>query len=367
MKIFKNNPIEDGFFMPAEYEEHEATIMIWPERPGSWPYGAVEARNAFADVIRNIAFGEKVYLACNSESTYLDAKDRFLGEDNIEVISIPSNDAWARDVAPTFLINEKRELRAVNWEFNAWGGEVDGLYKDYEEDNAFAKNIAKHLEVDVYDASPFVLEGGSIHVDSCGNLMTTKACLLSKGRNPYLTQKEIEERLKNYTGAKKIIWLPNGIYMDETNEHIDNMCAFIGPNEAVLAWCEDKLDEQYPMSEKSLEALEEAGIKVHKLPVPKKHVCVLQEELEGYVFAEGEDMRGAGERLAASYVNFYFANECVLVPQFGGDNEESDKEAIRILSELITDRRVVGIDAKAILLGGGNIHCITQQIPRRKV
>ena len=175
------------------------------------------------------------------------------------------------------------------------------------------------------------------------------------------------QELKNYLGAQKIVWLPRGIYNDETNEHVDNVCAYVGPAEVVLAWTEDENDPQYALSRASLDALEAATdakgrhFTVHKLPIPAKPICVTEEELQGYAFEEGEDTREAGERLAASYVNFYISNGGIILPQFG---DENDAEAVRILGGLFPGRRVYPIPARSILVGGGNIHCVTQQIPR---
>jgi agmatine deiminase len=224
-------------------------------------------------------------------------------------------------------------------------------------------------EIDYYDATPFVLEGGSIHSDGEGTVMVTETCLLSPGRNPDMSKEEIENTLKKYLGAKKVLWLPKGIYNDETNEHVDNVCAFIAPGEVVLAWTDNEDDPQYAMSSADLLYLENVTdakgrkLKVHKLPIPEHPVLIEQKDLDNYVFEEGEDEREVGERLAASYVNFYFINGAALVPQFGGENEDSDRRALEILRGLCPDRVIIGIDARSILLGGGNIHCITQQIP----
>ena len=170
----------------------------------------------------------------------------------------------------------------------------------------------------------------------------------------------------NYLGAEKVIWLPYGIYQDETNEHVDNVATFVGPAELVLAWTDDQNDPQYAMSAADLELLKkETDAKgrpftIHKLPIPALHQVVTEEDLPGYIYEEGEEERYAGERLAASYVNFYIANKSVLVPQF---QDVNDQVALDILSKCFPDRKVVGIPARDILLGGGNIHCITQQIP----
>ena len=287
------------------------------------------------------------------------------------VFEAETDDAWARDMAPTF-VRKGRNVRAVNWSFNAWGGTEDGLYASWGLDDAFAKDFARREGYVCYDAAPFVLEGGSIHSDGEGTVMVTEACLLSKGRNPQLSKEQIEEKLKTYLGAEKVLWLPRGIYMDETNEHVDNVCAFVAPAEVVLAWTEDPEDPQYPLSLETFQYLESQTdakgrkIAVHKLPIPDVPVCVTPEDLEGYVFEEGEDTREVGERLAASYVNFYFSNGAVIMPAFGGKNAESDHRAAEIMRKLCPQREVIPVYAGDILTGGGNIHCITQQIPQGK-
>ena len=366
--ILKTLPADDGFYMPGEYEPQKGCIMIWPERPGSWPYGAKAARRAFRNIIAAIAESEEVFVAA-SEKCFENAVSELSDIENVHVFKAETDDAWARDVAPTFVKNNAGIVRAVNWTFNAWGGDYNGLYASWDKDDAFAMFFAEKEGYKVYDASPFVLEGGSIHSDGEGTVMVTEKCLLSPGRNPGLSKDEIEQKLKEYLGAQKVIWLPNGIYNDETDEHVDNVCAFIRPGEAVLAWTDDENDPQYIMSKEDLDVLEHETdakgrkITVHKLPIPEKHVFIGEEDLMGYEFEEGEDEREVGERLAASYVNFYFSNSAVILPAFGGENTESDREAVKIMEKLCPERKVVQIPARDILLGGGNIHCITQQIP----
>lgn len=378
---YRSSPLEDGFYMPGEFEPHDGCIMIWPERPGSWIYGAKAARVAFRNVIAAIAESEKVYVAV-SERGMESARELLFGNEtgesdgiekkawrqNVELFLAETDDAWARDVAPTFVVNQ-RTVRAINWEFNAWGGAADGLYASWDKDNAFAAYFARKYGYDYYDAAPFVLEGGSIHSDGEGTVMVTEACLLSAGRNPSLSKNQIEDRLKQYLGAQKVLWLPRGIYMDETNEHVDNVCSFLRPGEIVLAWTDNQNDPQYPLSRQCLDYLEQErdakGRKliVHKLPIPEIPVCITEEELAGYTFEEGEDEREAGERLAASYVNFYFSNEAVVMPVFGGENEASDRRAVALMKQWNPDRKVIPVYARDILVGGGNIHCITQQVP----
>ena len=302
-----------------------------------------------------------------SDQSYNKARDML--PESVRLLRIPTDDSWARDVAPTFVRNADGDIRGISWQFNAWGGTFDGLYSDYAQDDAAAEAICTALNVPCYNARPFVLEGGAIHCDGEGTVLVTEACLLSGGRNPQLTKAQITEQLQTYLGAEKVIWLPYGIYNDETNEHIDNICAFTAPGAVVLAWCENTDDPQYAMSRADYDVLcsetDARGRKLHitKLPVPHKPVCVTAAECDAYIFAEGEDNREPGERLAASYVNFYFGNDCVLVPQFGGEYAEDDATACEILRGCCPGIAVVPIPARVILLGGGNIHCITQQIP----
>lgn len=372
MMLAKNlTPAADGFYMPGEYEPHAGCIIVWPQRPGSWSFGARAACEAFTAVIRAIAASEKVYVICGEK--HLSVAQAYLADiANVELVQLETDDSWARDIGPTFVVRDGakgRTLRGVNWRFNAWGGEVDGLYPDYERDDAFAAAFAEKYGFTLYDATPFVLEGGSIHCDGEGTVLATEACLLSAGRNPDLTKEQIEARLCAFLGAQKVIWLPRGIYNDETNEHVDNVCAFIRPGEVVLAWTDDENDPQYALSQASYAALQQAvdakgrALVVHKLTIPGVPVCISADEVAGFDFVPGEDVREAGERLAASYVNFYFSNDSIILPAFGGENAASDARAAAVLAKLCPERKIVQISARAILTGGGNIHCITQQIP----
>lgn len=198
--------------------------------------------------------------------------------------------------------------------------------------------------------------------------MVTEKCLLSGGRNPELTKGQIEDVLKEYLNISTVLWLPCGIYHDETNEHVDNICAFVAPAEVVLAWTEDEGDVQYGMSKACLDYLESCvdakgrRLKVHKLPLPAP-ITMTAEECEGLDACWDEPTRTPGERLAASYVNFYISNRHIVMPGFG---DPADLRAKEILQGLFPKRQVVQIYARDILIGGGNIHCITQQIPAAK-
>lgn len=363
MEICKNTPRKDGFRMPGEFESHYGCVMIWPVRPGSWIYGGVAAKKVFTRIAAAISKSERVYMLAAPE--YCDEAEKMLPPE-VTVVPIESDDAWARDVGPTFVKNSEEELRGINWSFNAWGGTYHGLYADWSKDDKVAKRFLEYLGVDCYDAAPFVLEGGSIHSDGEGTMLVTESCLCSPGRNPSMTKQEIGQMLMEYCNAQKVIWLPCGIFQDETNEHVDNVCAFTAPGEVVLAWTEDKNDPQYEMSSRCLEVLETERdargrkLKVRKLLIPQNPVCITQEELAGFEFEPGEDAREAGERLAASYVNFYIANGAVILPQFG---DEADEPAVAVMKEAFPDREIIPIYARDIIVGGGNIHCITQQIP----
>lgn len=363
MRIIKDStPAADGFRMPAEFEKHSGCIMIFPERSDSWQYGGYAARKAFAAVAEAISRSEKVTV-CVSAKSYDNA--RAIMPEQIRVVEMSSNDSWARDYAPTFVQNGAGVVRGVDFGFNAWGGLYDGLYFPWDKDDAMARKLCDLLDVDVYHKRDFILEGGSIHVDGQGTCLVTESCLLSAGRNPELTKEEIEEVLRDYLGVKKVIWLPCGIYHDETNEHVDNICAFTAPGEVVLSWTEDREDPQYAMSEACLKVLEQETdacgrkIKVHKLLLPKP-VCMTEEECQGLDTCADEPTRVPGERLAASYVNFYISNGHIVMPGFG---DPADEKAKLMLQQLFPDREVIQIPARDILIGGGNIHCITHQIP----
>ena len=363
MKILHTLPREDGFSMPAEFEPHYGCLMIWPERADSWQYGAVAARRAFCEVAKAIAESEKVIMLVSFEQ--YDTAREMLPE-HIRVVEMSTDDSWARDCGPTFVKNKAGEIRGIDWGFNAWGGLYDGLYFPWDKDNKVARKVCDLLDKDTYDARDFILEGGAIHSDGEGTVMVTESCLLSKGRNPELTKAEIEQKLKDYLNADKVLWLPCGIYNDETNEHIDNICTFTAPGQVVLAWTEEKEDPQYEMSKRCLDYLMQETdakgrkLQVHKLPLPAP-VYMTAEECEGLIHWDGEPTRTDGERLAASYVNFYISNKSIVMPAFG---DKKDKDAKKKLEQLFPDRKVVQVSARDILIGGGNIHCITQQIPQ---
>lgn len=363
MEHLDSTPKQDGYWMPGEFSPHKGVYMLWPQRPDNWRDGGKPAQRAFSDVAAAISEFELVTVGVNQEQ-YQNA--RHLLADQIRVVELSSNDAWVRDSGATFVQNIQGKMRAVDWRFNAWGGLVDGLYFPWDKDDQVAQKMAELEFTDSYRLDDFVLEGGSIHVDGEGTLITTEECLLSSGRNPAYSKPQIEEKLRAYLGVKKVIWLKRGIYLDETNGHVDNIINFVGPGEVVLAWTNDQHDPQYDISQECLEILEQATdaqgrrLKVTKMLLPKP-ITITAEESAGVDAVAGSLPRLAGERLAASYVNYYTANGGIVFPLF---NDLADRLAQETLQSLYPDRRVVGVSAREILLGGGNIHCITQQIPK---
>lgn len=353
-------PKDDGFIMPGEHEKHNACWMIWPERCDNWRQGAKPAQSAYTQVANTIAKYESVNMLVSAKQ-YETA--RFYLDQRIKVIEMSSNDAWMRDVGPTFIRNSKtKEIRAIDWIFNSWGGLQEGIYFPWDQDNKIAQKVAELIGYDYYQA-PFVLEGGSIHSDGDGTVYTTEECLLNKNRNPNLSKVKIENYLKVYLGAIKVIWLPYGVYNDETNGHIDNILHVVKPGHVILTWTDNQNDPQYERSLKAWEVLvntvdaKKRKIKVTKLHQPEP-LFYSKEEVQTIDPNDGK-VRVTGARLPASYVNFYIANGAVILPIF--NDKKWDKNAIKILKKIYHNHKIEPIYAREILLGGGNIHCITQQ------
>ncbi len=363
-RTLSSDPRRDGYRMPGEFEPHAGCWMLWPERPDNWRLGAKPAQQAFAAVAAAIAGSEPVSVGV-SAAQYDNARRRLPA--GVRVVELSSDDAWMRDVGPTFVVNGRGGLRGVDWMFNAWGGLDGGIYFPWDRDEAVAQKVIEIERCDRYRA-PFVLEGGAIHVDGQGTLITTEECLLNRNRNPHLSRGEIERLLMRYLGVDTIVWLGQGVHLDETDGHVDNLCAFVRPGEVVLTWTDDKRDPQYPISRDALERLMQARdargrrFKVHKLVQPGP-LHMTKAEAEGIDAAEGSQPREAGSRLAGSYVNFYLGNRRVVVPLL---DPKRDAAALRKLKALFPKREVVGVPGREVLLGGGNVHCITQQVPRRK-
>ena len=265
----KSTPAEDGFRMPAEFEPHAGCWMAWPERPDNWRLGAKPAQEAYAAVAAAIAESEAVTMAV-SDSQFENC--RALLPPAVRVVEISTDDAWIRDHGPTFVVGDG-ERRGVDWHFNAWGGTDGGLYFPWDRDERVAAKVLEIEGADRYRA-PLVLEGGSIHVDGEGSVLTTEECLLNPNRNPDRSREEIERVLRDYLGAEKVIWLGRGVFNDETDGHVDNIACFARPGVVLLTWSEDESDPQAAISGNARERLEAAtdargrSLEVITLPSP---------------------------------------------------------------------------------------------------
>jgi agmatine deiminase len=354
-------PAEQKFAMPAEWAPHAGCWMIWPERPDNWRLGAKPAQEAFAEVAAALAPFEPVTMLVSAKQF---TNARAMLPQAVRVMEASSNDAWARDVGPTFLLNPEGKLAGVDWVFNAWGGLGGGLYFPWDLDDQIA---AKMLEIERAKRfrAPKVLEGGALHVDGEGTVLVTETCLLDDNRNSGATRDEMEALLRDYLGVQKIIWLGAGVPFDETGGHVDNLACFVRPGTVLLTWCEDENDPHYLVSRDAearlLAARDAQGrrIAVERIPMPTP-MYFTEAEAAGIDRAANGMNRAAGERLAASYVNFYIANGAIIAPCFG---VPTDEPAQAVLQRLFPDRQIVMVPAREILLGGGNIHCITQQQP----
>jgi agmatine deiminase len=360
-RTLDTHPRRDGYRMPGEFEPHAGCWMLWPERPDNWRLGAKPAQQAFTTLASAIAASEPVTVGVSAQQF---ANARRLLPAAVRVVELSSNDAWMRDVGPTFVVNDRGGVRGVDWQFNAWGGLDGGLYFPWDKDDAVAQKVLEIEGCERYRA-PFILEGGAIHVDGQGTLITTEECLLNPNRNPGLTRAQIETLLQRYLNIDVVVWLDKGVHLDETDGHVDNICAFVRPGEVVLSWTRDKGDPQYAISHDAYERLMDARdargrrLKVHKLQQPGP-LFMTADEAAGIDAAAGSKARPAGGRLAASYVNFYLGTRRVVVPLL---DARRDGAALRKLQELFPKRAVVGVPGRELLLGGGNVHCVTQQVP----
>ena len=361
-KTLDSTPLADGFSMPAEFAPHSGCWILWPERPDNWRGGAQPAQRAFTDVAAAIARFEPVTVGVSS-GNFEYARAQL--PPPVRVVEISHDDAWMRDVGPTFVTSKKGQKRGVDWRFNAWGGLRNGLYFPWDQDDAVAHKVLEIEGCDRYRA-PLINEGGAIHVDGQGTALVTEECLLNPNRNAELTGQQIEDHIKAYLGVQTVIWLGAGVIADETNGHVDNLACFVKPGVIALHWTDNKRDPQYAVSADALERLKAARdargrrLRVIKLPMPGP-LELTASEAAGVLVRETSQRREAGARLAASYVNFYIANRGIVMPLL---DSKTDKLAAARLKRAFPGRKVVGVPAREILLGGGNIHCITQQVPR---
>jgi agmatine deiminase len=356
-----STPAADGYRRPGEFEPHSGCWIAWPERPDNWRLGAKPAQKAYAAVAEAINASEPVTVAV-SDAQFEHC--RSLLSPSIRVVEISTDDAWLRDIGPTFVVDGNGSRRGVDWRFNAWGGLDGGLYFPWNRDERVARKVLEIEGADRYRA-PIVLEGGSIHVDGEGTVIATEECLLNPNRNPSLSREEIEQVLFDHLGAEKMIWLGQGVYDDETDGHVDNLACFARPGVVLLTYAEDETDPQHAISRDAQERLQAAtdargrAIEVIRLPSPGP-ITITEEEAAGVDAVAGSLPRRAGDRLAASYVNFYIASTRIVFPLL---DERYDETAARVLDECFPEREIVGVPTREILLGGGNIHCITQPVP----
>ena len=361
-KRIDSTPKADGYRMPGEYEPQARLWMLWPERPDNWRNGGKPAQKVFTEIAEAYSRFVPVTMGVN-RAQYANARNLLPPE--VRVVEISNDDSWIRDCGPSFVVNDKGDVRAVDWDFNAWGGLFDGLYFPWDQDELVARKVCEMEDVDTYKTAGFVLEGGAIHVDGEGTLITTEMCLLSEGRNPHLSKEEIEQYLIDYLNLEKIIWLPDGIDPDETNGHVDDVACFARPGEVICIYTDDENHPYYDAAQKAYKMLSESTdakgrkLKVHKMAVPKEMVRITGADAIDYV--EGTIPREEGEMAIASYLNFGLANGGIIFPQFG---DENDKLAMEQIKAIFPDYEVVGIRTEEVAYGGGNIHCITQQQPK---
>lgn len=306
---------------------------------------------------------------------------------HVEVAECPNNDAWVRDTGATFLVRKKGAgdgagatdaaassadlpaLAGMDWTFNAYGGEVDGIYADWSADDRVAALLCARHKARRFRV-PLVLEGGSIHSDGEGTALVTDQCLLHPSRNPSLSKAQIEAWLEATLGVRKVLWLPHGLAHDtDTNGHVDNVACFAKPGTVILAWDDDEHGDnrQFALeNERYLRSETDAcgrTLEIVRLPNPPR-MTYTHEDVASLTPCDPTipNDRVEGTPLAPSYVNFYIANGGVVVPQFG--DERTDAKALQVLAQAFPDRKVVGVQTREIILGGGNIHCITQQVPK---
>ncbi len=345
-------PGRQGFQMPAEWAPHAATWLSWPHKEASWPGKLDRIPPIFVEMARHLTRGELVHINLRDRALAAEVAARLRAaaqgprpnrlEERVLLHHIPNDDAWIRDHGPIFL-HRGDERVIVDFGYNAWGGK----YPPYDLDDAVARRVGEMFHVPVYDGG-MVLEGGSMDVDGEGTLLTTESCLLNPNRNPALSREQIELNLRDILGVKTILWLGDGIEGDDTDGHVDDLTRFVAPGVVVTAVEPDPNDPNHAPLAANLERLrglrDHAGrpLTIHTLPMPEPVEC-------------------DGQRLPASYANFYIANAVVLLPMF---DCPQDAEAQRVLARLFPNRAIVGMDCRDLVWGLGAFHCLTQQEPK---
>jgi len=344
-------PRELGFTFPAEWTRHRGTWISWPRPEGiSFPDRYADSIEDVIRVIDTIAWFEVVHLNVPNANYRRIVRDvlevRGVPLRRVRFHDIPTNECWTRDHGPAFVLRTRRgtvEAAVVDWGYNAWGGK----YPPYEADDAVPTRVARELGLPVFHPG-IVMEGGAIDVNGAGTLLTTTSCLLNRNRNPHLSRTEIERYLKDYYGQAHIVWLGEGIEGDDTDGHIDDLARFVNERTIVIGVETDRSDQNFAVLQEARRRLTRARdqhgrpFEVVELPMPRP-------------------VRHKGQRLPATYMNFYFVNRALLVPTFG--QPARDRRAVEILQRLVPKRKVVGADCRALIWGLGAIHCLTQQQP----
>ena len=333
---------ENELLMPAEWAKHKATYIAWPAYRAIWGGAYDEATAAYESLARTIAHFEPVRLLVAPKDAGV-VRERFRGtESNIVVISVDIDYGWVRDNGPIYVRDARGLQKIVKWRFNAWGEK----HPCFENDARLPAAIAQMDGLDWIDA-PLVLEGGAICVDGEGTLLTTESAVLNPNRNPGLSKSDAEEGFKRYLGATKVIWLPQGLCSDETDGHIDNLASFVAPGVVAALTCNDLADDNYHILRENLAILSrETDARGRALRVTE--------------IAQPDSIFEGPKRLTASYINFYFVNSGVLVPVFG---QSKDAEAVVTIKRLVPNRKVIPFRSDRLIVGGGGIHCVTQQWP----
>jgi agmatine deiminase len=347
-----DTPAALGYCMPAEWEPHEATWIAWPHRHADWPGKFGPISWVYCEIVRHLHRGEAVRILVNDARTESRARGqlRRAGVDlgQVEFLPIPTDRVWTRDYGPYFVRNVAGRVAATDWGFYGWA-----KYPDWQHDAAAAGQIVARLGMHCWrpeiDGRRVILEGGSFDVNGAGLLLTTEECLLSpvQERNPGLSRQDYEQLFADYLGVRKVLWLSRGIAGDDTHGHVDDLARFVGPRTVVTVVEDNPTDENYAPLQENLDRLramtdrEGRALEVVLLPMPAP-------------------LYFRGQRLPASYANFYMANGLILVPTF---NDPADRRALGTLAELFPDRNVVGIHAVDLVWGLGTLHCLSQQQP----
>ena len=340
LEVTLATPREAGFFMPSEWARHACCWMAWPCRPENWD-DIEKARATYASVARVVADFEPVTMTANAQDAGA-ARSALAGVPEADVVVVPSDDSWARDTAPTFVVDGRGGLAGVDWRFNAYGG----IYEEYGRTRNMTRRILDLLGVRRF-AAPLVLEGGAVHVDGEGTVLTTTDVVLDPRRNPGLQRDMAEQILCGYLGAERVIWLTSALDHDNTGGHVDNLACFTAPGVVAALGCADRDDPQFTAVQENLARLRAAtdahgrALEVVELPMPARYEY-------------------RGRRLSPSYVNFYLAERAVVMPAFG---DPADNEARDIVARLFPGRTVVQVPTLELAKSDGNVHCITQQQP----